>query len=558
MNKRMNGLSLALSIVLLGLTVTACSNNSNSDEGKTNDSAASPPQSATASGTGASDTVDPVTGKKMKLMVWSFDADKTNVDGYAMNAIREKLGVDIDFYNSTNDAAAIKEKLLLQIASDNIPDWWTEIPFAEGDKFADQNVAAEIPLEMLEKNAPNYMKWMEKNLGPDPMRYVRRQDGKIYSLPVLWTLASSSEVLGYRQDWLTKVGIDKTPETIDEMAVALDKFRNEDPDGNGKKDTYGMTSHPATDATQQVQGLFSAVFGAYGVWPGATVDIDGKAVRGEIEPGAKEALTTLNKWFKADLIDPEFFINKDANVDDKVISSKVGVVQKSWWEFIQPEAFYEGKFYAKLREKVPNADWALSSGPKGPNGSFGITQGNPMLGTGIQFGKPLEANPEKLAKYLQMFDATSFDLDLYTKIHYGVEGTTYEKKSDGTYAYLPPYDTDESRTEYGIGNFYHAPGSFNDYDFQAPFMTRGDLMDVKNAAASKGIGKYDFMLPFAKPAFTEYQDALTQLTMKTYIEFITGRRPIEDFDKYAAEWKSAGGDKVLAEAQTKLDEINKK
>ena len=257
------------------------------------------------------------------------------------------------------------------------------------------------------------------------------------------------------------------------------------------------------------------------------------------------------------MIDPEFFINKQNNVDDKVISSKVGALQRSWWEFIQPEAFFSGMYYSKLREKIPDADWALSSGPKGPGGSFGITQGNPMLGTGIQFGIQLEKDTDKMAKYLEMFDLTCFDLELYTKIRYGEEGKTYKKGDDGTYSYLPPYDKEEERVKFGIGPWYHAPASFNDYDFQAPFMTRGDLMPVKEAAASLGTGKYDFMAPFTKPVYTEYKDALDQLTIKNFIEFITGKRPLSEFDSFVAEWKKAGGDKVLEEAQAKLDQLNK-
>ncbi|SFA75036.1 putative aldouronate transport system substrate-binding protein [Cohnella sp. OV330] len=548
MVKRMKWLAAGLSVIQVGLIVSACGNANNNDS----------PSSAAASGSAGASASASASGEKMKLMVWNFDADKTNLNGYAMNAIREKLGVDLDFYTSTNDPDAIREKLLLQIASGDIPDWWKEVPFADADKFADQGAAAEIPLELLEKNAPNYMKWMEKNLGPDPMRYVRRPDGKIYSLPVLWTLASSSEVLGYRKDWLEKVGIAKTPETIDEMGEALTKFRNDDPDGNGKKDTYGMTAVTTSGQGPSIAAIFSPVFGAYGVYPGATVDMDGKAVRGEVEPGAKEALTTLNKWFKSELIDPEFFVNKDTNLDDKVISSKVGVVARSWWEFIQPEAFFSGKYYVKLREQVPNAEWALSSGPKGPDGKSGITEGNPMLGTGIQFGIQLEKDQAKMAKYLQMFDATSFDMDLFTKIKYGKEGVTYEHKADGSYVYLPPYDKEEERTKFGIGPYYHAPASFNDYDFQAPFMTRKDLMPVKEEAASKGIGKYDFMTPLNKPVYTEFKDALDQMTIKNYINFITGRRPIGEFDAFVAEWKKAGGEQVLAEAQAKLDELNKK
>ena len=46
--------------------------------------------------------------------------------------------------------------------------------------------------------------------------------------------------MSYRQDWADKVGITKAPETIDEFYDMIYKFTYNDPDGNGKRDTFGI------------------------------------------------------------------------------------------------------------------------------------------------------------------------------------------------------------------------------------------------------------------------------------------------------------------------------
>lgn len=132
---------------------------------------------------------------------------------------------------------------------------------------------------------------------------------------------------------------------------------------------------------------------------------------------------------------------KKKNVDDKVISDKAGVTYSNWWNFLPAEAFTSGKFV----ENMPDADWTIIGEPAGPNGEKGTVQTNPITSSGLQFGKHMENEREKMIKYLQIFDATCFDLEMYEKIHYGVEGETYEKKQKKEIIFIYPLTIKKKR-----------------------------------------------------------------------------------------------------------------
>ncbi|WP_409341930.1 hypothetical protein [Paenibacillus sp. MBLB4367] len=497
---------------------------------------------------GAAGSESPKADKKMLLKFWSYTPDKTNLQGYGMNFLRQKFNIDIDFYAVPNET--LKEKLQLMLSSKDIPDWWKPQSYSDYDKYVSQGLVAEIPEDLLEQYAPKYMAWLRKNTGSgDPFRYVRRS-GKVYQMQDMWTIGPKSTVVGFRDDWLKKVGIAKTPETIEEMETALAKFRNDDPDGNGKKDTYGITG-----TAIGVAGIFSSVFGAFGVYPGTFTEDNGKVVLGEIESAAKDALTVLQRWYKNELIDPEFVTNKGANKDDKMINGKAGVAEAAWWSFIPQAAFFSGVYYEKTREKNPSAAWVTIGGPKGPAGKSGMIQSTPFSATGVVFGKHMEKDRDKLIKYLQVFDDTISNPDTFEATNYGEKGKTFKVSEDGSYEFIPPYDKEEEQIKYGVGPWYSIPRSFNDYEMQAKFMTKKSLIPVRQAAESKGTGKYDILSPTQRPVYNEYKERLDQFTLQTFIDFITGRKPVSEFDSFVAEWKKMGGDKVLEEAQLKFKEL---
>lgn len=296
--------------------------------------------------------------------------------------------------------------------------------------------------------------------------------------------------------------------------------------------------------------MFSSVFGAYDAFPGIFREKDGKIIRGEIEPGAKQALEVLNRWYKNELIDPEFVVNKVNNVEDKVLTGKTGAVEFYWWFFIPANAFLGGEgWYDKLKAKNPEFNWLSTGGVKGPDGHFGISQSSAAKGSGLMFGKQLEKDPDKLANYLKIFEATQFNPEYYELLNFGVKGTHWNLSENGIVEYVKPYDDQKERDKLGIAGGYSMAGSFNDYDFQTSYTSDKNLRDLAKETRAKGTKIADILTAYQLPVHNEYQDRLTQFTLSTYIDFITGRKPLTEFDKYVEEWMSMGGDKVMKEAQ---------
>lgn len=537
--KKKSWLAGALSVVLITSVAAGCSKNDSS--GDTAESGGKQNSESTDSGQKPK--------PKVKLTFWNLDENQ-NPNSVGINALKEKFGVDIDFTSATREA--MKEKLNLMISSGEIPDWWKEPSFPEYDKFLQQNVAAEIPQKLIEQNMPKYMSWLKRFLGDDPFKYVRR-DGKIYGLPVIWDLGIDGLQLGFRQDWLNKVGISKTPETIQEMETALTKFRNDDPDGNGKKDTYGITS-----SGDNIESMFSSVFGAFDAYPNIFQEKNGKVIRGEIEPGAKQALEVLNRWYKNELIDPEFVVNKANNVEDKVLTDKIGAIEYFWWFFMPGNAFLGGdQWYDKIAKNHPGFNFAIVGGIKGPDGKYGMSQYNPAYASGVMFGKQLEKDQDKLVKYMQVFEATQFEPEIYEKLNFGEKDKQWKLSDKGTVEYNAPYTDEKERKKAGLGG-YSMTGSFNDYDFQTSYTSEISLRQLAKGTRAKGTRNIDILAPFNKPIYNETQEKLKQFTLRTYIDFITGRKSLNDFNNFVTEWKKMGGDQVLEEAQKVYDKNLKK
>lgn len=97
-----------------------------------------------------------------------------------------------------------------------------------------------IPYEVILEHAPTYVRHVNET-GPVAWLYAH-WNGKNYGLPTTYYGGLFPGAGVWRGDWLKAVGIDKVPETLDEMHEALKRFRYNDPDGNGKQDTYGMTA----------------------------------------------------------------------------------------------------------------------------------------------------------------------------------------------------------------------------------------------------------------------------------------------------------------------------
>ncbi|WP_030616067.1 ABC transporter substrate-binding protein [Streptomyces fulvoviolaceus] len=114
-------------------------------------------------------------------------------------------------------------------------------------------------------------------------------DGKHYGIPY----SRQAQTLMIRKDWLKKLGL-KAPTTWQEMLTVAQAFATEDPDGDGKADTYGIV------APGSAQNGYAAWWGASFLWQGGAkiIEKDGDGYRPTMDSAA--AVNTVT-WMKNNL-----------------------------------------------------------------------------------------------------------------------------------------------------------------------------------------------------------------------------------------------------------------
>lgn len=518
---------LLVAVIMTMALMSACTS--------TSAPATSPLSSATSETTQLTASAEPTTAEEpMTLEIWTPDAAKIKDSQPIWDMLEKKFNVKFSFVQITSD---METTVNLRITSGDIPETLRDYSFSAYGKYFQQGLLAELPVDLIKTNAPRLYDWAVKNGGDSVWKYYER-DGKNYALPILWTLATQQFVVGYREDLLKKAGYDAMPETLDDMEKALLAIKN----------TLKISPLSGTGIDD-----FSFVYGAFGVYPSSFYAKDGKIVYGGVNPDAKKALAVLSRWYKEGLIDPEFMVNKFDNIKEKWTNDKAAVVQTQWFHFLPQEAFWGGYLYEPLKDRT-DVSIKIMSAPKGPDGLSGLQQSNPIQ-SGLSFSKAIEQNQAKLKKYLQVFDY-AFDQETLDLLQFGVKNVTYTYDDSTGVKWIPPYDTAEKRTEYGIGIFWNLPGCFNDYNLSAKYMTQPSMRTLRNEAEAKGIGVYDILTPTYRPVYNEKNEELKTIVVNAHIDFITGARPLSEFDSFVNEWLASGGQDVMNEADTAYQSLN--
>lgn len=239
---------------------------------------------------------------------------------------------DIDYKVSlvaSGNQSDYTAKLNLLASSGQLPDL-LDIDMQSMMKFADEGLI--LPLNDL----VNKSTLLKKMVRPADIQAITYKNN-IFALPPVYRPEKFNgpnvTSITVREDWLNALGLQK-PETLDQLHEVLKAFTKNDPDKNGKNDTYGLTGDKNT--------TFDFVFGAFGVVSGINNDSwferDGKLKNGKTLPETKEALTILAQWYKEGLIDPDFPVMENKQMQEKIINSKAGMYQGSAFDLskIQP------------------------------------------------------------------------------------------------------------------------------------------------------------------------------------------------------------------------------
>jgi putative aldouronate transport system substrate-binding protein len=462
------------------------------------------------------------------------------------------------------DVNAYQKRRPLMLIGGDVPDiMWSGDPLTVRVNLRNGFIM-ELPYEVILKHCPTYVKMVNK-YGKEAWIYAQHR-GRNYGLPTVNAGADRPRIGCWRMDWLRKVGIDKVPETVEEMHEALRRIRFNDPDGNGQQDTYGWAPNISHWSL-----AFAEVFAAYDVLPFDLMERDGKIVWGGILPETKQALLKLREWYQEGLLDPDFPIDTQGrNVESGFINGKVGYIYP-----IDPPSYYQpdekDSFYGKVRSFDPNAELAPAPPLRDRNGQL---RGRSWGGAAhiMQFGKHLENQPEKVVRILEMMEAIACSEELYLEARNGKRGVHWDYnpkayvRPDGKIQkeginLLPPYD-EKNRGEknaaelLGGGSTFFFPSSFEPvYDEQLMSSADREWLD-RNRRREWGmtnvLGKSDVV-----PSSGRYLGDLVNYQMTTFIEMVIGKRDVEEFDSFVTEWRRRGGDVILEEANEMAKQIQK-
>lgn len=216
--------------------------------------------------------------------------------------MEEKFNVKLDVVSGTT-----AETLTLMLASGDYPKliykaWYSML---EVVKYGELGVF--VPLEdYIAEYAPNVTAAIEEN--PALKAAVYAPDGHIYMMP-FWEECyhcSMSMKLWINTEWLEAVGMDM-PATTEEFEQVLIAFRDQDPNGNGKKDDIPLTGFPGGWNNEPWDILMNAFI--YNTGTGSDyVYIDGDQVAfAPIQPEWEEGLKYVHSLYEQGLIDPQAF-----------------------------------------------------------------------------------------------------------------------------------------------------------------------------------------------------------------------------------------------------------
>ncbi|SFG94746.1 extracellular solute-binding protein [Ensifer sp. OV372] len=447
---------------------------------------------------------DPVT-----IRVVSKDLTTSNPDDVKlMKAYEEALkakGTDIHIQVVDLPSSGYADKLSAMLLSGDIPDL---IYFQGGDaKMAEQGV-----LEDWNTWLPKTT-YLKDALFPHNVERLKNYPYLLYVYPP----RIPQPVI--RADWLEKAGVE-APKTTDDYVTLFKAIKDGDFDGNGKADSYGVTT---ADNTQELDAVFNQAFGVTGTW---LKNDAGEWIHARVSAAEKAKIAFYASLREQGLYDPEFITTKWDVKEDKFYSGRAGVIFGSSAEVID---IYGGK----MRQAHPGVTLSLLSPPKGPGGQGLMALDVSKEPRGLAIATTSEHKEEvvKLLDFIASPEGQAIE-------RLGFEGEQYTKDGET----IKP--TDKLATWYA--RFLVAA------NWQPPVQWLSDAAQQSLKTISADF-KPDNAFVWPAEYATDI-DATENVYRAWVYKFVSGEAKLDQWDQFVSEWNAAGGEKMTEYARTVLND----
>ncbi|MCS7462890.1 extracellular solute-binding protein [Paenibacillus doosanensis] len=312
--------------------------------------------------------------------------------------VRQHSGIDVKYIAIPRGESVPKYNMLL--ATGEAPDLIQEYDTRFINKLYNQKQIMPID-DLIAEHSQEY----KELLGKFPMlkKLATQPDGKMYAF---------GRVQGYfpftflfiREDWLHNLNLN-VPQTTDELLDVAKAFALQDPDGNGKQDTYGINM--SGFAPDIINSMFQNLN-----W----VLEDGQIVHDWQR--AQAALQFKKRLFDAGAIDRDYLTDKNGKkADQDFVKGKLGLYAFAG----NAKQIYD--FYALLRQNDPKARIIPIALPRSPFGQFSAQFNPPFQMSGV-----INAQAQDPAGVMKYIDFMSKETSEKT-FKFGIEGVHYRMEN---------------------------------------------------------------------------------------------------------------------------------
>lgn len=305
----------------------------------------------------AEEDAEPTEKKEISVLI--LDRSKCSTDEGTMESnrwtewINENSPVKVNWVAVPRTESVSKTNALF--ATDSAPDLVWEFGKSFMDNLYQQGVIQPVD-EYIELYSTEYKAYLEEH--SDLIPYLTEEDGQMYSFTSARDqLAVVNHAMWIRQDWLDNLGLEM-PTTVEELYEVARAFTEDDPDGNGVDDTYGITFN------YNFSGIMKALFGL----PEKDIIVeDGEVSFWTGSEAYRQCIEMWKKMYENGIIDPEYITDTNYERQTQLLTTgKAGIYMASY--------DIESQWRA-LKENCPEAELVPLESVAAPDGNvYGLYQ----------------------------------------------------------------------------------------------------------------------------------------------------------------------------------------
>ena len=430
--------------------------------------------------------------------------------GNLEKALKEDEKLDVKFELVEMPQGNYAEKLNLLLMSGDIPDL---IYFQGGDQqIAEQDLLEDLT-PYIEKSK-NIKAIMEKH-------NTERMKNYPY---LIWIKPLDSKTPVIREDWLKQASTSKAlleNPTVDNYYAFFKELVEKAPGGKGKP----ANAITAAGDIAELDYIFEMAFGINQTWLNSGNGYEYSKVSDQ----EKEKLAFYQKLYKDGLLDPQYLTKQWDTKEKAFYDGESAIIVGTNGKVVD---IYNGKM-----KQVNGGDAGVAVLPpaKGEFQGFAPTDiTKESRGLAISSQSKNKETVFKVLDYLagpkgQMLDRLGFEGEHYTVSDKGIE--LNEKYYNEWYARF--WEPDAFEPEKPLVSPLLSEPAEKSREMANQYYSEDNQFIIPDELISKW-------------------DAMENLYKEYATDIITGKRPIDDFDKFKEEWKKAGGDEVTEYANKEI------